>query len=346
MKVYLSISLIAIAALFLSCKDSGKDKNPKEKPPAIVDVLIAGPEKIAFSLDVNGTVLSDEMIEIHTEVSGRITMLNMPDGAYVAEGTVLAKLNNDEIVAELEQLNSQLELARKTEKRLRDLLKVNGVNQAEYDAALNQVQVIEANVKITTAKLDKTILKAPFSGKLGLRQVSNGAYVTPQTVLGSLQTDKVKIDFTVPETQASLVKIGNLVKVQNNGSSQSHEARIVALEPQINTASRNVKVRALLNSGSLYPGSFVKVSIEQVHTGISVPTNAIIPDAQSSQVVLVKEGKAVFTNVETGYRTASKVELLNGIAEGDSVIVSGMLFVRPNAVVKVRRSMKPEEVKP
>ncbi|MBK7215463.1 MAG: efflux RND transporter periplasmic adaptor subunit [Bacteroidales bacterium] len=167
-----------------------------------------------------------------------------------------------------------------------------------------------------------------------------------QTVLGSLQTDKVKIDFTVPETQASLVKIGNLVKVQNNGSSQSHEARIVALEPQINTASRNVKVRALLNSGSLYPGSFVKVSIEQVHTGISVPTNAIIPDAQSSQVVLVKEGKAVFTNVETGYRTASKVELLNGIAEGDSVIVSGMLFVRPNAVVKVRRSMKPEEVKP
>ncbi|MBK7215462.1 MAG: hypothetical protein IPH88_19770 [Bacteroidales bacterium] len=103
-------------------------------------MLIAGPEKIAFSLDVNGTVLSDA-------------------------GTVLAKLNNDEIVAELEQLNSQLELARKTEKRLRDLLKVNGVNQAEYDAALNQVQVIEANVKITTAKLDKTILKAPFSGK-------------------------------------------------------------------------------------------------------------------------------------------------------------------------------------
>ena len=118
MKVSLILGLMIFSAFLMSCKKGGKDQNSKEKPPAIVDVLIAGTDKVEFSLEVNGTVLSDEMIEIHTEASGRITMLNMPDGAYVQEGTVLAKLNNDEIVAELEQLNSQLELAKKTEKRL------------------------------------------------------------------------------------------------------------------------------------------------------------------------------------------------------------------------------------
>lgn len=340
MNLKLSLFLLLTISLLVACKKTGKDQIKKDKPPPLVDVLIAGQQEIPIMIEVNGSVMAFDMIEIHPEASGRITWLSMPDGAFVQEGTILARLNNEELQAQLDQQKSQLALAEKTEKRLNGLLKVNGVNQAEYDAALNQLNVLEASVRITSAQLDKTIIKAPFSGKLGLRQVSAGAYVTPQTVLGTLsQSDKVKIDFSVPETRVSLVKPGTRVMIKPNGSNDTLIATVMALEPRINEESRNVNVRALLTSGSLYPGSFVKVYIDQSRTGINVPTNAIIPDALANQLVVVEGGKAVFKNVETGNRDSKKVEILSGINIGDSVVVSGMLFVRPGAPVKVRRSM-------
>ena len=232
----------------------------------------------------------------------------------------------------------QLDLAVKTLKRLSDLLKVNGVNQADYDAALSQVNTIQANMKVINAQIDKTVIRAPFSGELGIRVVSPGAYVTPQTLLGTIQqTDKVKIDFTVPETYASIIGKGNKVKIQADGFTESLDATITAIEPQINTVSRNIKVRALLTKGVIHPGSFVKVLLDQNRKGIMVPSNAIIPDALSNQVVVVRDSKAVFVNVETGLRNANLVELTGGVNPGDSIIVSGMLFVRPKAIVKVKR---------
>jgi len=223
-------------------------------------------------------------------------------------------------------------------------LKVNGVNQADYDAALSQVNTIQANMKVLNAQIDKTVIKAPFSGEIGIRVVSLGAYVTPQTLIGSLyQTDKVKIDFTVPETFASIVEKGNKVKIQSNSSAESLDATITAIEPQINTVSRNIKVRAMLTKGIIHPGAFVKVVLDQNRKGIMVPTNAIIPDALSNQVVVVRQNKAFFVNVETGLRNSNLVELTSGVNPGDSIIVSGMLFVRPKASVKVKRVVSLKE---
>ncbi|MCE1200170.1 MAG: efflux RND transporter periplasmic adaptor subunit, partial [Marinilabiliales bacterium] len=268
---------------------------------------------------------------------------NLPDGANVKAGTLLARVNDADLQAQLEQQKTQLELAQKTLKRLSDLLKVNGVNQADYDAALSQVNTIQANMKVIHAQIDKTMVKAPFSGELGIRVVSPGAYVTPQTLLGSIhQTDKVKIDFTVPETFANLVTKGNQVKIQSDSFNELLDATITAIEPQINTVSRNIKARAMLNKGMIPPGAFVKVFLAQVRKGIMVPSNAIIPDALSNQVVVARNNKATFVNVETGIRNASLVELTKGVNPGDSIIISGMLFVRPNAMVKVKkvRSLK------
>ncbi len=285
------------------------------------------------------------MVEFHPEISGRLTYLNMPDGGFVKEGTVLAKINDADLQAQMEQQKIQLELAVKTEKRLSNLLKVNGVNQADYDAALSQVNTFQANIKVLNAQLDKTVIRAPFAGELGLRVVSPGAYVTPQTILGTLQqTDKVKIDFTVPETYASDIQKGNKVRIQTNLTSEFMDAIITAIEPQINAVTRNVKVRALLTSGIIHPGSFVKVLLDQNRKGIVVPSNAIIPDALSNQVVVVKKQRAVFVNVETGIRNANMVELTSGVSPGDSIIISGMLFVRPNALTKVKKVRKLKEI--
>ncbi|NVO20928.1 MAG: efflux RND transporter periplasmic adaptor subunit [Bacteroidetes bacterium] len=330
--------ILIMLSLLISCKSKNKDQASKEKPPALVEVMVAGDQDFSSRLEVNGSVLSYELVELHPEISGRITYLNIPDGATVTEGSILAKINDADMQAQKEQLQIQLELAKKTESRLRNLLKVNGVNQADYDAALSQVNTLQANIKVLDAQLDKTVIRAPFTGQLGLREVSPGAYVTPQTLIATLQqSNKVKIDFTVPETFNNLVKKGNKVHVETADVDTKILATIVAVEPQVNSTTRNIKVRAVPAGGNLLPGSFVKILLDQNRKVIVVPTNAIIPDAFQNQVVLVKNNKAVFTNVETGSRNENMVELTGGIQQGDSIVISGMLFVRPNGAVKVKK---------
>ena len=337
---YLIISFLVIA--IVSCKNVNKYRNEKkETPPVSVDVIIAGEENIPSNVEVNGTVLSDEMVSLYPETSGRITFLNMPDGDFVKEGTVLVKINDADLQAQLEQQKVALDLAEKTEARLKQLLAVNGVDQATYDAAFSEVNTRKANIKVLNAQIDKTVIKAPFSGELGLRQVSVGAYVTTQTLLGSLQQmDKIKIDFTIPETYKSIIKIGDTVSIQTTSSDEDIKATVSAIEPQINTSTRNIKVRAKVKSDDINPGAFVKVLLDKKVNGIVVPTNAIIPDALADQLVVVKNGKAVFVNVETGTRTADLVEIKSGIDPGDTIVVSGVLFVRPNAKVKITKVKK------
>ena len=304
----------------------------------MVDVIVANNTNFPNNIEVNGTVLSEEMIELHPEVSGRLIYLNIPDGSEVKEGTILARINDADLEALLNQQQAQLSLAEKTEQRLKKLLAINGVNQADYDAALNQVESLKASVDITKAQIDKTIIKAPFTGKLGIRIVSPGAYVTPQTLIGTLQqADKIKIDFIIPDAYANIASIGSKVLIQTNSSDEKLNATISAIEPQINVSTRNIKIRARLDEGKINPGAFVKVLLSENRNGILVPSSSVIPDALSNQLVIVKNGKALFVKVETGIRNSDLVEINKGIKSGDSVVVSGVLFLRPNAKVKIKK---------
>jgi len=336
------LTLPLLLAAVLSCKSKANDKAvTKDKPPVMVDVIIAENTSFTSDIEVNGAVLSDEMVELHPETGGRLTYLNIPDGAFVTAGTILAKINDADLQAQLQQQNVQLQLAEKTEQRFNKLLAVNGIDQASYDATISQVNLYNANINVLKAQIDKTVIKAPFSGRLGLRLVSEGAFVTTSTIVGTLlKTDKIKIDFSVPESYSTLVKTGNTVSIQTNSSKDILTATITAIEPQINTATRNLKVRARLNNGNISPGAFVKVLLNRKFIGISVPTNAVIPDALSNQLVLVKGGKAVFNNVEIGARNSNVVEIKSGIQVGDTVVVSGVLYVRPNGDVKIKTVIK------
>jgi len=200
-------------------------------------------------------------------------------------------------------------------------------------------------MNLVRAQIDKTIIKAPFSGKLGLRLVSQGAYVTPATIIGTLQqTDKIKIDFTVPEAYKELVTVGKVVNIKTTSVITLQNATISAVEPQINIATRNIKVRARLENSDLNPGAFVKVLLDNRENGIVVPTQVLIPDALANQVVVVRSGKASFQSVETGIRTASAVQLTSGVFPGDTIVVNGVLFVRPNSKIKIRSIKKLAEV--
>lgn len=335
--------------LIFSCKGKKQDVSKQNTPPpaVVVDVLIATTKSLSNTIEANGSAVANEMLEVHPETSGRLIYLNVPDGANVSAGTVLAKINDADLQAQLNKSKVQLDLAEKTEGRLKKLLAINGINQADYDIALNTINNIKADIALIKAQMDKTIVKAPFSGVLGLRQTSPGAYVTPQTILATLQqTNKVKIDFTVPELYAHVIKKGGRVNVLTNNNTNTRVATIIATEPEINTTTRNLKVRANLEGSPINAGSFVKVLISTgaATNNIVVPTNAIIPDATAKKIIIVKNGKGKFVDIQTGLRTAGGVEVLKGLTVGDSVVVTGVLFVRPNATLKVRSIKNLEEL--
>lgn len=345
-KLIYILNIIMLVFIFTNCKNKVKESanSPKESPPVLVDVMIAQKEPISNVIEANGSVIPSEQVELRTEVNGRLIYLNIPEGKLIAKGTVLARINDADLQAQVSKSKVQLALAEKTLERLKQLLDVNGLNQADYDAALNQVNSLKADIVYTQALIDKTVVRAPFSGVAGLRLVSPGAYVTPATVIASLQqTNELKIDFTLPEIYSSAIKTGAIVDVEVDAiAKEKGRAIILATEPGANTDTRNIKVRALLKGVNVNPGAFVKIYIDagKERSSVKVPTNCIIPDDKNNQVILVKNGKASFVNIQTGVREANIVEVIKGINVGDSIVVTGVLFARPDAKLKVREVKK------
>ncbi len=344
---YISLYTILFCLTFAACKEKKektKGGDDKKDKPTIVDVMVATSQPVTNVIEANGTIIPGESTELRPEVSGRLTYLNVPEGKSVAEGTVMARINSADLEAQVKRTKVQLETAKKTEERLKKLLEVNGINQSDYDAALNTVNTLKADIAYTQTLIDKTIIRAPFTGTVGLRQVSPGAYVTPTSILATMQQlGKMKIDFTLPEENSDLIRIGSVVKVKLEGRDTTmRKATVIALEPQANRLTRNLMVRALLDDSRVNPGAFAKVIVSSGNDkkAIMIPTNAIIPDDRNSQVILVKGGKASFVNVQTGIRTANNVEITQGISEGDSVVVTGVLFAKPDAILKVRKATK------
>lgn len=329
---------------FIACKEKTKDAGPsRQNAPTVVDVMIAFPQPVSNEIEANGTIVANEYIQLLPEVSGRLTYLNVPEGKMVSKGTVLAKINDADLRAQLNKSRVQLQLAETTVGRYKQLLDVSGINQSDYDIAVNSVNSLRADMDYTRSLIEKTIIRAPFSGVAGLRQVSPGAYVTPQTIIATLQqVSQVKVDFTLPEAYGNIVTAGQEVDVAIDGINNRLLASISAIEPGANTNTRNIKVRALLKndkeSGTINPGAFAKVYIKESkeRTAIMVPTNAIIPNEKNNQVIVVKKGMASFVDVVTGNRKENEIEITDGLKEGDSIVVTGVLFARPKSKLKIR----------
>ena len=340
------LQLLVVCAIFLATACSKKPKSvDKFNPnaPVSVDIAIIENQKIDKLIEVNGSVLANDYIDLHPETNGRIVFLQIPEGKFVKAGTVLAKLNDADLQAQLEKVKVQLELATINEQRNKQLLNVKGINQSDYDISLQQVKSLKADMALIQAQIDKTIIKAPFTGVLGLRQVSLGAFINNTSTIASLQkVDQLKVDFTLPEVYQGFVKVGKQVKIESIGSGDTKlTATVSAIEPQIIASSRNIKVRAVLK-GKLLPGSYVKIMLGEntQKPTILVPANVVIPDSRSKQLSVVQGGVAKLIDVETGYRTTSSVEITKGLKVGDSIIVSGMLFVRQGSVVKISKTVK------
>jgi len=339
------LNFVAYLLMFVlfACKEKSKPTDKfNANAPVSVDIAIAAAQVIDKVIEVNGSVVASEFVDIRPETNGRIVFLQIPEGKMVTAGTVLAKLNDADLQAQLQKIKVQLALANINEQRNLKLVQAKGINQSDYDISLQQVNSLKADMAYTQSLIDKTVIKAPFTGQMGLRQVSLGANVNTASTIVTLQkVDQLKIDFTLPEIYQNYIKVGKKINVEsiaNPGVKMT--ATIAAIEPQIIATSRNIKVRANLQ-GKLLPGAYTKVFLveNQQKPSILVPSNIIIPDSKVKQLVVVREGKAKFINVETGYRTASAVEITAGVKLGDSLIVAGMLFVRDGSDLKIGKTL-------
>jgi membrane fusion protein (multidrug efflux system) len=339
------IGITALAGLLFSVACSEKPKGPDKfnpNAPVAVDITITQNQQVEKGVEVNGSILANDYVELRPETNGRITFLQVPEGKVVKAGTVIAKLNDADLQAQLAKAKVNLDLAVINEQRNKQLLAVKGMNQSDYDVSLQQVKSIQADIAYTQSLIDKTIVKAPFTGQIGLRQVSVGAFVSTTTTIATLQsTDHLKMDFTIPEMYASYVAVGKKVNIATGGNTANKvTATITAIEPQISTASRNLKIRTSFQ-GKVLPGAFAKVYLLESNPkpSIMVPSNVIIPDSKTKQIVIVKNGVAKFVPVETGYRTQTAVEITKGLQVGDSVIVAGMLFVKDGSKLKIGKTL-------
>lgn len=342
-----SVFLFIILFLLQACSNSKGNQagnNPKTEPPVSVEALVISAKEWANPLEVSGTLQAQDMVEIRSEVAGKLSYLNIPEGKLVGKGTVLAKIYNDDLYAQLKKVQAQLELAKKNAQRFQQLLEVGGITQQEYDQNQTQIQTLQAEAEFIEAQIRKTIITTPFSGKVGLRQVSLGSYVSPNQVITTLQSTQMLVDFYVPEQYTSKVQAGSLVDVLVEESQTPYQARILATEQQVNPNSRNLKVRALIENSSvnLLPGMFARVIIgkNEKQNAILVPSAAVIPETRGKKVVRIKQGKAEFVSIETGLRNENQVQVLTGLQVGDTIAITGLLFIKPNSNIVIRKLQK------
>jgi membrane fusion protein (multidrug efflux system) len=320
----------------------GKPGAGGQMPPMAVSAIVVTHEKFTQTVKLGGTLLANDEVEIRSEISGRITHINFAEGSDVQKGQLLIKLNDDELQAQLKKIISQKLTAELTEKRLKELLKINGIGQQEYDAASVQLSSLNADIDFTKAQIAKTSIYAPFSGKVGLRNVSVGAYVSPTNLIATLsQNSLLKLDFTLPERYLSGLTKGQDVEFFVDGYEQNFKAEIVAYDSRINEQTRSIKVRALVqnNSGKLVSGTFAQVSLSlgDINNAILIPTQCIIPEARSKKVIIYKSGKAVFQKITTSVRDSSRVIVLDGIKAGDTIISTGIMYLKPEATVSITK---------
>ncbi|MBS1655092.1 MAG: efflux RND transporter periplasmic adaptor subunit [Bacteroidetes bacterium] len=307
-----------------------------------VDVVVTKTEPVAENIEVPGSIIANESTEIHPEVSGRIVQLNVAEGRYVTKGTLLAKLYDADLQAQLKKLEVQLQIAQTNEERSSQLLKIQGISKQDYDASLLNVNNIKADIDIIKTTISKTEIRAPFNGKLGLRNISPGAYITPTTVLAVInQVDQLKLDFTVPEKYTGQIKPGQIVTFSFEGSDKKFKAKVSAMESNVTETTRSLTVRAIVENKeqNLLPGSFAKVqlSFDPNPDAIMVPTQAVLPQARGKKVILFDNGMAKFVDVTTGVRDSARVEITSGLKANDTVVITGLLSVRPGSQIQVNK---------
>lgn len=306
----------------------------------LVDAHVVEPVLLEDRVRSTGTIQANETIDVRSEVAGRVTAIAFREGTVVEEGALLLKINDSELQAERARTTLQRSLAAAREERQRQLLEEGGISQEAYEATENQLQVLEAEIALLDAQIAKTEVRAPFDGVLGLREISKGSYISPETLITTLQEiDPVRVDFTLPEQYARRVSIGDAVRFTIEGLEADFEGNIYAQDPAIQEGTRSVRLRARVPNADrqLFPGNFASITyvVDRYEDALVVPTIAIVPSLDGRRVFVYEDGEAQPRPVETGLRTERNIQITSGLAPQDTVIISGLQRLRPGLAVRL-----------
>lgn len=337
--------LITLIIIFTAC--SSKKEPAKNDPAAArrkmtvsVEGYIIKTSTLNNNMEVPGNLMPFESTELHPEVSGRVVGLNVKEGSSVKKGTLLVKLFDGDLQARLKKLQVQLSISEKTVQRQGELIKISGISQQEYDLSGLDVNNIKADIDVIRTDIRKTEIRAPFNGKLGLRTISLGAYVTPQTIVTTIQqVTQLKLEFTVPEKYTSEISVGQSVSFTTEGNNKRYSAKIIATEASVTENNRSLRIRAAVTGTdrTLIPGAFAKILLDfgKDNDALLIPSQAIIPGARNKQVIVYNGGKARFAVVDTGIRDSSRVQIISGLEAGDTIVITGILAVKPESQINL-----------
>jgi membrane fusion protein (multidrug efflux system) len=305
-----------------------------------VEGVVIKTTDFASDLDITGTLEANESVELHSEVSGLVTRINFKEGSNVSKGSLLVKINDRDIQAQLQDALTRQRLSATNEHRSKQLLEKGAISQEEYDTSLADLESLKSQTQLIRAQLAKTAIIAPFSGKIGLRSISVGGYLTPASVIANLSSiNPLKISFSVPEKYIGQIKLDSEVSFYTDGFNKAFTGKVFAIEPGVNVQTRTLQIKALVpnDDNELLPGSFAKIKLKlsTLKNAILIPNEAIIPVLKGKTVFVSRNGKAQQVNVETGTRTAEYIVVTSGLKIGDTVMTTGAMALKPDAPVKV-----------
>lgn len=321
-------------------KGSGGPGPGGAAPPMRVNGVVVATQEFANSISVSGAIEANEQVDVRSEVPGIVTSIHFQEGSNVKKGQLLLKINDRELRAQLSQALTREKLAEGTEYRAEMLLKREAISKEEYDIALADLQTAKAQTQLIRAQLAKTSVLAPFSGRIGLRSISTGEYLTPTTTVARLvNLNPAKVTFSIPEKYAGSVKVNTTFTFTIAGSEKVYSGKVYAIEPGIETATRTLQFRARAANpdGELLPGIFAKINLplSSIKDAILIPTEAIVPIQNGKKVFVTDSGKAKEVIVETSTRTEKDVLIISGLNAGDTVLTTGIMALKPGSPVKV-----------
>ena len=346
--VLMGMLVVGGGGYWLGKRDGGAAPGHAAKPgpvaPAssvLVEAVAVQTSRLAQAITAVGSLRSDESITIRPEVAGRISEIGFAEGQRVAKDSLLIRFDTSVQRAELQQAEANLGLAKSRLDRARDLFTKNFISAQARDEAESNFRVAQAAYDLAQARMTKLEIRAPFSGLVGLRQVSVGDYVKDGQDIANLEAiDPLKVDFRVPEIYLKQVAAGQGLQISLDAfPSQTFNGRVFAINPLIDANGRSIVVRAIVNNADarLRPGMFARVKLltSDSRESMTIPEQALVPAGDDFYVFKVADGKAVRTKVEIGQRQTGIVEITGGLANQDIVVTAGQIKIRDGSKVNV-----------
>lgn len=352
---YLVIALIIIVILFGLGNRLGYFGKKDQRTALVsgrtnqvlpVKATIIQPRPLVDNLVAAGAIKADEQVDISSEASGRIVSILFDEGSQVKKGDLLVTINNADLKAQIDRNRHQLTLAEQREQRQKMLLEKQGISQQAYDQVFTELSTMKAEAAVLQAQLDKTLIRAPFDGVLGLRQLSEGAYVTPGMKIVQLaKIQPVKIEFSVPDRYAGYLKKGSEISFSVDNVNSQFIGKVYAIEAVVDQQTRSLPVRALYANTEMNvkPGSFarVEIALTSLDNALQIPAEALIPEMGGNKVFVYRNGLAQPVKVLIGLRSASSIQIIEGLQQGDTVITTGILQMRPGLAVTITEFLQP-----